>query len=54
VSNIESLNKNLAIIGGGYVGKAIANHWQSQKDKIVTITTTSEERISELFNERFY
>lgn len=55
MSNIESLNKKLTIIGGGYVGKAIAQrhsviaiHSLEQKEKIVTITTTSEERVSEL------
>ncbi|MGB3208499.1 MAG: SDR family oxidoreductase [Crinalium sp.] len=39
---------NIAIIGCGYVGSAVARFWQNQKDHIVTVTTTSQERVAEL------
>jgi nucleoside-diphosphate-sugar epimerase len=37
----------VAVIGCGYVGKAVANHWY-QQGYLVTGTTTREEKVSEL------
>lgn len=42
------LPQRIVIIGCGYTGSAIARYWQPQPDKIVTVTTTRNERISEL------
>jgi nucleoside-diphosphate-sugar epimerase len=39
---------NVAIIGCGYVGSAIAQHWQQKMALIVTATTTTPERIPAL------
>ncbi|HEY9690757.1 MAG TPA: SDR family oxidoreductase [Oculatellaceae cyanobacterium] len=39
---------NIAIIGCGYVGTAVARHWQQEKNYTITVTTTSEQRIPEL------
>lgn len=36
---------NIAIIGCGYVGYAVAKYWQQNTDIIVTATTTTPERI---------
>ncbi|MDJ0601033.1 MAG: SDR family oxidoreductase [Crocosphaera sp.] len=41
----HKLDKKVAIIGCGYVGKAVANYWY-QKGYFVTGTTTREEKIS--------
>lgn len=41
---------NVAIIGCGYVGSAVAKHWQHKMTLIVTATTTTPERIHELNN----
>lgn len=41
---------NIAIIGCGYVGAAVARHWQQEKNYTITVTTTSEQRVSELEN----
>ncbi|TAE58151.1 MAG: SDR family oxidoreductase [Nostocales cyanobacterium] len=40
---------NIAIIGCGYVGCAVAQYWQDQ-DFVITATTTSPERVIELQN----
>jgi nucleoside-diphosphate-sugar epimerase len=39
---------NIAIIGCGYVGCAIAQYWQQNPNLIVTATTTTPERVSQL------
>jgi nucleoside-diphosphate-sugar epimerase len=39
---------NIAIIGCGYVGCAIAKYWQQKTNFVVTATTTTPARISEL------
>jgi len=39
---------NIAIIGCGYVGYAIAQHWQQKKDFILTVTTTTPDHIPKL------
>jgi nucleoside-diphosphate-sugar epimerase len=39
---------NVAIIGCGYVGCAIAQHWQQKMTFVVTATTTTLERVPEL------
>lgn len=39
---------NIAIIGCGYVGCAIAQYWQQNPHLIVTATTTTPERVSQL------
>ncbi|MFE1747562.1 SDR family oxidoreductase [Coleofasciculus sp. H7-2] len=39
---------NVAIIGCGYVGKAVAQYWRQELGFTVAATTTSPERISEL------
>ncbi|HEY9872909.1 MAG TPA: SDR family oxidoreductase [Candidatus Obscuribacterales bacterium] len=39
---------NIAIIGCGYVGTAIARHWHQDNSHIVTATTTTKERVAEL------
>ncbi|UKO95771.1 SDR family oxidoreductase [Nostoc sp. UHCC 0870] len=39
---------NIAIIGCGYVGYAIAKYWQQNSSFNVTVTTTTPERVSEL------
>ena len=40
--------RNALILGCGYVGSALAKHWQSSSDLEVTVTTTREERLAEL------
>ncbi len=47
--NKEKTEKKVAIIGCGYVGKAVASYWY-QQGYIVTGTTTREENISDLEN----
>lgn len=37
---------NVAIIGCGYVGKAIAHYWRQQLGFVVTATTTTPERVA--------
>lgn len=39
---------NIAIIGCGYVGCAVAKYWQEKNNFVVTATTTTPARISEL------
>ncbi|MBE9003557.1 NAD-dependent epimerase/dehydratase family protein [Fortiea sp. LEGE XX443] len=39
---------NIAIIGCGYVGYAVAKYWQQKMTFVVTATTTTPERIQEL------
>ena len=39
---------NISIIGCGYVGSAVAQHWQNKMSLMVTATTTTPERIPEL------
>jgi nucleoside-diphosphate-sugar epimerase len=39
---------NVTIIGCGYVGYAVAQHWQQKMNFVVTATTTTPERVSEL------
>jgi nucleoside-diphosphate-sugar epimerase len=39
---------NIAIIGCGYVGSAVAKCWQQKMTLVVTATTTTSERVSEL------
>jgi nucleoside-diphosphate-sugar epimerase len=39
---------NIAIIGCGYVGCAIAQYWQQNQNLIVTATTTTPERVAQL------
>lgn len=39
---------NIAIIGCGYVGCAIAKYWQQDPNLIVTATTTTPERVAQL------
>jgi nucleoside-diphosphate-sugar epimerase len=39
---------NIAIIGCGYVGYAVAKYWQQKMTLLVTATTTTPERIPEL------
>src|SRR5689334_2868599 len=39
---------NIAIIGCVYVGYAMAKHWQQKMTFVVTVTTTTPERIPEL------
>ena len=39
---------NVAIIGCGYVGKAIAHHWRQELGLNVTATTTTPERVASL------
>ncbi len=41
---------NIAIIGCGYVGSAVAKYWQQKMTLIVTATTTTPERVPELNN----
>ena len=36
---------NVAIIGCGYVGTAVACHWLQEKGLVVTVTTTTPERV---------
>ncbi|NEP14797.1 MAG: SDR family oxidoreductase [Symploca sp. SIO2C1] len=36
---------NVAIIGCGYVGTAVARHWLQDKGLVVTVTTTTPERV---------
>ena len=38
----------VAIIGCGYVGTAVAQNWRQESGIVVTATTTSQERVSEL------
>lgn len=38
----------IAIIGCGYVGKALAKHWTSSKNYTITVTTRSQEKAKEL------
>ncbi len=44
-----NLGKKVAVIGCGYVGKAVASYWY-QQGYIVTGTTTREEKVLELEN----
>ncbi|MEH2253220.1 SDR family oxidoreductase [Nostoc sp.] len=39
---------NVAIIGCGYVGYKVAQDWQQKKNFVVSVTTTSPERVSAL------
>ncbi|MEH1941566.1 MAG: SDR family oxidoreductase [Nostoc sp.] len=39
---------NVAIIGCGYVGYKVAQYWQQKKNFVVTVTTTSPERVPAL------
>lgn len=39
---------NIAIIGCGYVGTAVACHWHRDHEYYVTATTTTKKRVSEL------
>ena len=39
---------NIAIIGCGYVGTAVARYWSQQLGYAVTVTTTTQERVAEL------
>lgn len=39
---------NIAIVGCGYVGKAIARYWRQELGVVVTATTTTQERVAEL------
>jgi nucleoside-diphosphate-sugar epimerase len=39
---------NVAIIGCGYVGYKVAEYWQEKSDFVVSVTTTSTERVSTL------
>ncbi|WP_414753922.1 SDR family oxidoreductase [Anabaena sp. CCY 9910] len=39
---------NIAIIGCGYVGCAIAQHWQQNPHLVITATTTTSERVTAL------
>ncbi|MEA5550076.1 SDR family oxidoreductase [Anabaena cylindrica UHCC 0172] len=39
---------NIAIIGCGYVGYAVSQYWQENKNFIITATTTTPERVSDL------
>jgi nucleoside-diphosphate-sugar epimerase len=48
VSETNSSTKNLAIMGCGYVGVAIARHWRQEENTIITATTTTPKRVSEL------
>ncbi len=36
---------NVAIIGCGYIGYKVAQYWQQKNDFVVTVTTTSPERV---------
>ncbi len=38
----------VAIIGCGYVGKALAQHLRTKSDYVITATTTTQERVAEL------
>ncbi|WP_375510814.1 SDR family oxidoreductase [uncultured Nostoc sp.] len=39
---------NVAIIGCGYVGYKVAQYWQEKEDFVVSVTTTSSERVPAL------
>ena len=39
---------NVAIVGCGYVGTAVARHWHQDNQFHITATTTTKERVSEL------
>ena len=39
---------NVAIVGCGYVGTAVARHWHQDNQHHITATTTTKERLSEL------
>ncbi|MBW4576522.1 MAG: SDR family oxidoreductase [Aphanothece sp. CMT-3BRIN-NPC111] len=39
---------NIAIIGCGYVGTALARHWHQNNSHIITATTTTKERVAQL------
>lgn len=39
---------HVAIIGCGYVGTAVANHWCQELKLVVTATTTKQERVTDL------
>lgn len=39
---------NVAIIGCGYVGKAVAHHWRQDLGLTVTATTTTPEKVPTL------
>ena len=39
---------NIAIIGCGYVGYAVANYWKQNSDLVITATTTTQNRVATL------
>ena len=39
---------NVAIIGCGYVGYKVAQYWQQKMNFVVSVTTTSPERVPAL------
>lgn len=39
---------NIAIIGCGYVGSAVAQYWRQKMNFVVTATTTTPTRVSSL------
>ena len=39
---------NVAIIGCGYVGYAVAKYWKQNNDLVITATTTTTAKISAL------
>jgi saccharopine dehydrogenase-like NADP-dependent oxidoreductase len=39
---------NVTIIGCGYVGRAVARYWGQKLGRVVTATTTSNQRVAEL------
>lgn len=39
---------NITIIGCGYVGTAVSNHWHHNSEHILTATTTTPDRLSEI------
>ncbi|MGB7444298.1 MAG: SDR family oxidoreductase [Coleofasciculaceae cyanobacterium] len=39
---------NLAIIGCGYAGSAVASYWHQNLNQLVTVTTTRQERVAEI------
>ncbi|BAZ40062.1 hypothetical protein NIES4101_60230 [Calothrix sp. NIES-4101] len=41
---------NVLIIGCGYVGSAVAKYWQQKMTLVITVTTTTPERVLELEN----
>ena len=39
---------NIAIIGCGYVGTAVASYWHPNQNHLITVTTTTQERVAKL------